>query len=172
MNIFKVLFYINKGLINVYLYNGEKFISIESAGEREISYHEDFYNWLKSAIAYSDESDYLDYLIISDNSLKLEFVDFKVIESTLWSKEEIQLFIEFNDKYKFIKIELLDSELILQYKKRSSYFKTEEIHNLKVITNNLELNEFIEKIKGNNEDRGNLSKYYSNKIKKEREFVR
>ena len=75
----RVLFYIREKKINVYEYKNGKFESIQDCGEDEIEYRKDFMDWFKNAIAYLREMQELDYLIITDNSVNLDFSEFDIV---------------------------------------------------------------------------------------------
>lgn len=88
----RVLFYIREKKINVYEYKNGKFESIQDCGEDEIEYSDNFMNWFKGAIAYLKEMQELDYLVITDNSVDLDFSDFDIVSESFWNKEKIREF--------------------------------------------------------------------------------
>lgn len=88
----RVLFYIREKKINVYEYKNGKFESIQDCGEDEIEYSENFMNWFKGAIAYLKGMQELDYLVITDNSVDLNFSDFDIVNESFWNKEKIREF--------------------------------------------------------------------------------
>lgn len=88
----RVLFYIREKKINVYEYKNGKFESIQDCGEDEIEYSGNFMNWFKGAIAYLKEMQELDYLVITDNSVDLDFSDFDIVNESFWNKEKIREF--------------------------------------------------------------------------------
>lgn len=88
----RVLFYVREKKINVYEYKNGKFESIQDCGEDEIEYSDNFMNWFKCAIAYLKEMQELDYLIITDNSVELDFSDFDIANESFWNKEKIREF--------------------------------------------------------------------------------
>lgn len=88
----RILFYIRDKKINVYEYKNNKFESIQDCGEDEIEYSENFMNWFKGAIAYLKEIQELDYLLITDNSVELNFSDFDIVNESFWNKEKIREF--------------------------------------------------------------------------------
>ena len=88
----RILFYIRNNKINVYEYKNCKFESIQDCGEDEIEYSENFMNWFKGAIAYLKGMQELDYLIITDNSVELDYSDFDIANESFWNKGKIREF--------------------------------------------------------------------------------
>lgn len=110
----RVLFYIRDKKINVYEYKNCKFESIQDCGEDEIEYSDNFMNWFKGAIAYLKEMQELDYLVITDNSVDLDFSEFNIVNQSFWNKESIK---EFN-------ISKLSSQgLILKNLENKEYYR-------------------------------------------------
>lgn len=167
-NVVKVLFYINSELINIYLYEKNEFYSIERAGERDIVYDESFENWLKSAISYSNENDYLDFLIITDDSINLKFNIFNLLEETEWSKEDLILFIEKDDIFKLKDIYNENNNFYLSYEKKTSYFDKCEELNFKIISKGFKFksNKYDSK---KNQNKSKLFEYYFNKMEREKD---
>ncbi|OSA92133.1 UNVERIFIED_ORG: hypothetical protein B2H95_05675 [Clostridium botulinum] len=92
----KVLFYINKNIINLYTIRDNKFEVMLKGGEEEILFDNEFWNWFKSAISYSKETDLIDYCIITDNSVNILPCDFNVVKKSSWKEYEIKKFYDEN----------------------------------------------------------------------------
>ena len=88
----RVLFYIRDKKINIYEYKRGKFESIQDCGEDIIEYSENFMDWFKNAIAYLKGMQELDYLVITDNSITLDFSGFDIVNESIWNKEKIREF--------------------------------------------------------------------------------
>lgn len=110
----RILFYIRDKKINVYEYKNCKFESIQDCGEDEIEYSENFMNWFKGAIAYLKGMQELDYLIITDNSVELDFSDFDIANESFWNKDKIR---EFNTS------KLSNQGLILRNVSNREYYR-------------------------------------------------
>lgn len=110
----KILFLIRENKINVYEYRNKEFESIQEAGEEEIEYTDKFMNWFRGAIAYSRYTDQLDYLIITDNSVELNFEKYDVVNESFWKKSIIE---EFNKSI------LSGQGLILRNVKNREYYR-------------------------------------------------
>ncbi|ETJ17703.1 hypothetical protein Q604_UNBC18735G0005 [human gut metagenome] len=88
----RILFKIESNKITVYEYKNNIFRSIQDCGEDIIEYSDDFMNWFKNSIAYLKGKQELDYLIITDNSVELDFSDFDIVNQSSWNKERIRAF--------------------------------------------------------------------------------
>ena len=87
-----ILFQIESNKITVYEYKNNSFKSIQDCGEDVIEYSDDFMNWFKRSIAYLKGKQELDYIIITDNSVELDFSDFDIVNQSSWNKESIRAF--------------------------------------------------------------------------------
>lgn len=88
----RILFQIESNKITVYEYKNNSFKPIQDCGEDVIEYSDDFMNWFKSSIAYLKGKQELDYIIITDNSVELDFSDFDIVNQSSWNKESIRAF--------------------------------------------------------------------------------
>lgn len=116
----QIMFFIYRKNITVYEYNKGNFDIIQNCGEDIIEYSDDFLPWLKNAIAYSSVTDQLDYMIITDNSIELDFSDYNISSYSTWDNAKIE---EFN------KSKLSDRGLILRNKKNKIVYKNKENEN-------------------------------------------
>lgn len=88
----RILFKIESNKITVYEYKNNNFETIQDCGEDVIEYNDNFMNWFKSSIAYLKGKQELDYLIITDNSIELNFCDFDIVNQSFWNKERVRDF--------------------------------------------------------------------------------
>lgn len=132
--IHKILLYIEKNKINIYNIRDKQFEIISRDGEEDISFGEDFWEWFRGALSYSKEYDLIDYCVLTDNSMDINFNNFNIVETSSWKDYEIGKFYDEFIHKSTITLKDRQGKIVLSLKKPIQLFEKNERIEYEIVT--------------------------------------